>query len=107
MTLFAGRSSIDDLTVKPSYGNWSSYFKHAESLEIGKVMQALTMTQLTEAELSAYEAPFPDSRYYACPRRMPQIVAAHTANPMLRLQRHHIFCRKIKVWKLPIGYYSG
>lgn len=75
MRLFAGKPTISDLAGKQNYGNWAGYFKHAGKIEIGKVMQILTTKTLTTAERAAYDAPFPDSRYHAATRVMPQIVA--------------------------------
>ena len=70
----AGRASIEDLAAKQSYGNWASYFHNAPVLDIGRIMQILTTRTLSDAELAAYSAPFPDPGYYAGPRTMPQIV---------------------------------
>lgn len=70
----AGKASIDDLAAKQSYGNWASYFHHAPMLDIGRIMQILTTRNLDDAEMAAYNAPFPNPRFYAGPRTMPQIV---------------------------------
>jgi len=75
MRFFAGKPTITDLAKKQNYGNWAGYFKHSTRIEIGKVMQILTTKTLTTAEIAAYDAPFPDSRYHAATRVMPQIVA--------------------------------
>ncbi len=75
MTKLAGKATLTDFQNKMSFGNWSSYFLHSKELEIGKIMQTLTETKLTDPEAAAYDAPFPDDRYYAGPRRMPQIIS--------------------------------
>ena len=75
ITFLSGKSTVDDFAKKKSFGTWSSYFHRSKKLEIGKMMQILTEKDLTDAEQSAYDAPFPDDRYYAGPRRMPQIIA--------------------------------
>jgi haloalkane dehalogenase len=76
MRIFAGNASIDDLAAKQSYGNWAGYFLRSKNIEIGKVMQILTTSKLSPSEMAAYDAPFSDSRFFAGPRKMPQIVAA-------------------------------
>lgn len=74
--LLGGKSTIEDIAKTPSFRHWVCYFRRSEALEIGKILQLLTVRELTQAEMSAYDAPFPDARYYAGPRRMPQIIAS-------------------------------
>lgn len=76
MRFIAGKAKIEDLAAKQSYGNWAGYFLRSEKLGFGKVMQILTTSNLSPAEMAAYEAPFSDHRFYAGPRKMPQIVSA-------------------------------
>lgn len=91
----AGKPSIDKFANKINYGNWAGYFKHAESLDIGQILQILTTRELTQGEKQAYNAPFPDSRYYAAPRKMPQIVASE-------LNEVNADWLKLKRWKHPV-----
>ncbi|WIY24511.1 haloalkane dehalogenase [Parasedimentitalea psychrophila] len=74
MRVFAGKPKIEDLAAKQSYGNWAGYFLRSPKLDFGKVMQILTNSKLSAAEMSAYDAPIADHRFYAGPRKMPQIV---------------------------------
>ena len=80
MAAFAGKPNLATLKNKISYGNWAGYFKHADQLEIGEVIQALSTKSLTVDEMSAYDAPFPNADYYAAPRKMPEIVASDLNN---------------------------
>lgn len=75
LRFFAGKASLADLRAKQSYGNWASYFHHAESIEIGEVMQILTTRELSSAEMAAYDAPFLNGDFHVATRIMPQIVA--------------------------------
>ncbi|MBV7331158.1 alpha/beta fold hydrolase [Chloroflexi bacterium TSY] len=95
MTYFAGQTTIEGFAAKQSFGNWSSYFQRTEALEIGKIMQILTVKSLTEAKMSAYDAPFPDDRFYAGPRRMPQIIAS-------QLDESHQAWTVLEKWKQPV-----
>lgn len=95
MASFSGKPSIETLSNKMNYGNWAGYFKHAETLEIGKVIQALTTRHLSQDEMSAYDAPFPDSRFYAAPRKMPAIVASDL-NEVNEAWQH------LKQWDKPV-----
>lgn len=96
MTFFSGKSTLKDFSKKKSFGNWSSYFKHSSELEIGKIMQILTEKSLKNSEASAYDAPFPDDRYYAGPRTMPLIIASELENNRLAWKE------KLEKWKHPV-----
>ena len=52
---------------------WRAYVAKTPDLDCGKLL-ARACPQLTQAEASAYEAPFPDSRYKAGVRRFPSLV---------------------------------
>lgn len=49
----------------------------APELDIGRLVQAGTQRTLSDAELAAYDAPFPDESYKAGPRAMPELVPYH------------------------------
>ncbi len=59
-------------------------------------MQLLTIKELTPAEVAAYDAPFPDARYYAGPRRMPQLVASQL------LENHAAWIDGLERWHHPV-----
>ncbi|MCT4637844.1 MAG: haloalkane dehalogenase [Bacteroidales bacterium] len=71
----SGKPTLINLEAKTDYKNWVGYFRSSERLDIGKVMQILTTSELDRDEMRAYNAPFPDETYYAAPRKMPEIVA--------------------------------
>jgi len=75
----AGKPSLGDFAKDMSYGNWASYFKHSGQLQIGKIIQLCSTSELSAAEMQAYDAPFPSAKYYAGPRKMPEIVASDLA----------------------------
>lgn len=79
LTAFSGRASVEDVSREPSFRHWLSYFHRSPSLEIGRVVQALTVGTLSDGEVAAYDAPFPDPSFYAGPRRMPTLVATDLA----------------------------
>lgn len=61
--------------VKPSDGflQWRDYMAQTPDLQVGKLMKRSTPI-LSDAEVAAYDAPFPDIRYKAGVRRFPQLV---------------------------------
>ncbi|MGF1754131.1 haloalkane dehalogenase [Vibrio makurazakiensis] len=91
----AGKADLAALTQKTNYGNWASYFRHANTLEIGEVIQALSVKNLSKLEKQAYDAPFPNSDYYAAPRKMPEIVASE-------LNQVNADWEKLKDWNQPV-----
>jgi len=92
----AGRPTFDDFAKTLSFRHWTSYFGRSETLEIGKVLQLLTVKDLSQAEMAAYDAPFPDARYYAGPRRMPQLVASQLA------ENHIAWIDVLEQWQQPV-----
>ena len=75
MRALSGRATVEDFERSLSFRHWLSYFSRAETLEIGRILQALTVRELSAAEMAAYDAPYPDPRYQAGPRRLPALVA--------------------------------
>ncbi len=71
----SGHPSLHNLATKTDFSNWVGYFKRSNKLEVGEVMQILTTSNLSQEEKDAYDAPFPNEKYYAAPRKMPEIVA--------------------------------
>jgi len=95
LAAMAGKPSLEKLMGNITYGNWAGYFRHAESLQIGQIIQSLTTRVLNEAEMRAYDAPFPTAEYYAAPRKMPEIVASE-------LDEVNADWGKLKRWNKPI-----
>jgi haloalkane dehalogenase len=57
----------------PGFLAWKSYAAANPDLAVGALMKRAT-TGLGETEAAAYDAPFPDIRFKAGPRRFPQLV---------------------------------
>jgi haloalkane dehalogenase len=89
------RTTIDDFAKTFSFRHWTSYLGRSETLEIGEILQLLTVRDLSPAELAGYDAPFPDSRYYAGPRRMPELVASQMA------ENHAAWTHGLEKWPHP------
>lgn len=95
MAFMAGKPDIEKLSSNINYGNWAGYFRHAQKLDIGQVLQSLTTRELSEDEKAAYNAPFPTADYYAAPRKMPEIVASE-------LNDVNADWKKLKQWNKPV-----
>lgn len=57
----------------PGFEAWRNYVAKNPDLDVGKLMQRST-PHLSDAEVAAYDAPFPDQRYKAGVRRFPAMV---------------------------------
>lgn len=91
----SGKPSIEKFAAKINYGNWAGYFRHNKKPEIGKLMQILTTGTLSQEEMDAYDAPFPNENYFAGPRKMPEIVASD-------LDQVNEDWKKLKRWHNPV-----
>jgi len=91
----SGKASLTDLNEKMNYSNWAGYFTHSDVLEIGQIMQLLTTKNMTPEEMKAYDAPFPNDKYYAGPRTMPEIVVTD-------LKEAYDDWQKLKRWNHPV-----
>ena len=95
MAAMAGKPSLEKFADNINYGNWASYFKHTNKLQVGKIIQTLTTRELNLDEMQAYDAPYPTSEYAAAPRKMPEIVASE-------LDQVNADWQKLKQWHKPV-----
>ena len=77
------RASLDRLLVmntllpvgeplSPHYYEWRSLVRKTPDLPVGKVIRAIT-PDLTNREMAAYDAPYPDTRFKAGVRAFPEL----------------------------------
>jgi haloalkane dehalogenase len=67
--------------ASPAFHAWREFAKSSPDFKIGGVLQGATFSTLTEAEVAAYDAPFPDEDYKAGARAFPQLVPAEEDTP--------------------------
>jgi haloalkane dehalogenase len=75
-----------DLPLSEGFIAWRAYVAKNPDLACGKLM-ARTCPHLTPAEVAAYDAPFPDTRFKAGARRFPQLVPEHRDDAGAALSR--------------------
>ena len=68
-----------ELKFEEGFNGWLKYSQTVPEFDCGIILQVATVRKLTEAELDAYRAPFPDERYVAGPRVMPTLVRSQQA----------------------------
>ncbi|MCK0128323.1 haloalkane dehalogenase [Erythrobacter sp. F6033] len=61
-------------TPSPAFLAWREFAKSSPEFQIGELLQRATATERTEAEVAAYEAPFPDEPSKAGARAFPALV---------------------------------
>ncbi|MFN8129469.1 MAG: haloalkane dehalogenase [Candidatus Nanopelagicales bacterium] len=74
--------------TKPTDGfiAWRDYVAHNPEFNVGELMRR-SEPGLTEAEVAAYQAPFPDPRYMAGARRFPALVPTSEDAPGVEVSR--------------------
>mgnify|MGYP001819676507 CR=1 FL=1 len=60
---------------------WQHFSQTTEVFDVGFLIQSATTTQLTDAEVAAYDAPFPDDRYQEGARIFPSLVPTAPDDP--------------------------
>ncbi len=75
-----------ELELSEGFIAWRAYVAKNPDLACGKLM-ARTCAHLTPAEVAAYDAPFPDTRFKAGARRFPQLVPERRDDPGAAVSR--------------------
>jgi haloalkane dehalogenase len=70
-----------DQAPGPGFHQWLAMSKTLDPFPIGGLLQMGTVTELSDAELAAYDAPFPDESYKAGARIFPQLVPITPDDP--------------------------
>ena len=72
---------IGDRRPTEAFLAWQRYSQETPDFRIGNIVSGGCATPLTEAEIAAYDAPYPDATYQAGPRIMPTLVPTSTDDP--------------------------
>jgi haloalkane dehalogenase len=70
-----------DTSGIPGFLYWRKFCAESPDLEIGQLMGEVSATPLSEAEIAAYSAPFPDQSYMSGARRFPALVPVFHDEP--------------------------
>jgi haloalkane dehalogenase len=63
------------------FEQWRAFSQSSPDFPIGKIVHKGTSSGLSDAEIAAYDAPFPDERYKAGARAFPALVPARPDDP--------------------------
>jgi haloalkane dehalogenase len=70
-----------DQPMGPAFESWREYSQTVDVFNAGRIVYGGTTSKLTEAEVEAYNAPFPDESYKAGARRFPMLVPGTPDDP--------------------------
>ncbi len=65
----------------PAFEAWREYSQTVEDFNAGRIVYGGTTRKISEDEVAAYNAPFPDDRYKAGARQFPTLVPASPDDP--------------------------
>ncbi|MFC3613916.1 haloalkane dehalogenase [Lutimaribacter marinistellae] len=70
-----------DQPMSEGFRSWRAFSQDVPEFPAGRIVHGGTVTKLTEAEVAAYDAPFPDESYKAGARAFPLLVPDSPDNP--------------------------
>ena len=70
-----------DGRISEAFLRWQKFSQESPAFDIGFLINAATVTELSEAEIAAYDAPFPDDTYKAGARIFPSLVPTSPDDP--------------------------
>ena len=76
-----------DQPLGAAFEQWRAFSQAAPEFHVGQIVNAGTRRDLGEAEIAAYDAPFPDDRYKAGARQFPALVPASPDDPATEANR--------------------
>lgn len=76
-----------DQQMPEAFLQWQEYAATADPFPVGGVIQGGTARRLADAEVAAYDAPFPDTAHQAGPKAMPSLVPSAPDDPEAPAQR--------------------
>ncbi len=72
-------ASVATIADVDGFPAWMAHARYAREFNAGTVLQSASLTTLSDDEVAAYQAPFPDEPYMAAPRTMPWLVPSELA----------------------------
>ncbi len=76
-----GALPTGDQEVPRAFKIWKTFALFSPWFPIGRILQMGTVTELSKAEVAAYDAPFPSARYKAGARMFPKLVPVGPDDP--------------------------
>lgn len=70
-----------DIPMGAAFLSWREYSQSVPDFDAGRIVSGGTTSKISDEEVAAYNAPFPDSRYLAGARQFPMLVPDAPDNP--------------------------
>jgi len=87
-----------DQQMSEAFQRWREFSRTSTSFDVGRIIQNGTVSQLDEATVAAYNAPFPDDSYKAGARVFPSLVPASPDDPEAQPNRD--------AWAVLVGFHK-
>ena len=82
-----------DQPMNDAFTAWREFSQTVPVFDAGRIVSGGTTSDLSEAEIAAYNAPFPDESYKEGARQFPMLVPASLNDPAASpIARHGAFC---------------
>jgi len=94
-----GGMPTGDQEMPKAFLTWQKFARFSPWFPIGKLIQKATTTELSDAIVAAYDAPFPSARYKAAARAFPLLVPTSPDDPASEANR--AAWRVFKKWQKP------
>ncbi|MEP1521251.1 haloalkane dehalogenase [Ascidiaceihabitans sp.] len=76
-----------DQPMSPAFESWKEYSQTVPDFDAGRIVSGGTTSKLTDAEIAAYNAPFPDDSYKEGARQFPVLVPSTPDDPAAQANR--------------------
>jgi len=76
-----------DQPMGPAFEAWRDYSQTVPDFNAGRIVYGGTTKKISQAEIAAYNAPFPDDSFKAGARQFPTLVPSHPDDPASRPNR--------------------
>lgn len=70
-----------DIPMPETFTQWKNFVKNVPVLEVGKIIQMATVSDLSDKVMAAYDAPFPSPAYQAGAKIFPELVPNKPDDP--------------------------
>ncbi len=90
---------INGKPLSPGFMAWRAYSQRSDDMDIGRILQGATVSELSDDVLAAYDAPFPDKTYKAGALEFPLLVPIDEESPALPAMRKA--AEVFKTWDKP------
>ena len=82
-----GALPLGDGSMSFAFRLWRAFAKYSPWFPVGRLVQTGTVTELTDREIAAYDAPFPNRNYKAGARAFPALVPVDPEDPAVPANR--------------------